>query len=170
MFLLISGLIAVTGFLWIVDRTHHTGVHDLEGKTIKLFIMLCVVLAYFIAIHKLIAGFQSPLIRTQSSPALDDDSDQFTHPAIIADFIKKRRKGRNNNKLFGNADDDESSRPINVASDGINYYVVLLESPYKTGQPRYVTRTTSKRIARLAESDNFSDADDEDSCSSITQV
>lgn len=178
-FLLISGLIAVTAFLWIVNRSHQTGVHDLEGKTIKLFVMLCVVIVYFVAIHKLIITFQSPLIRAHSSPTLqDDDSDHLTQPAIIADFIKNRGKSRQTNKFDKSS--DSFSRPFNVASDGINYYVVLLESPYKTGAKRgggesrivATTRKAVSRHARYSKSDNADaeDADDEGSCNSITEV
>lgn len=131
--------------------------------------MLCVVVAYFVAIHKLISTFQNPLIRAHSSPTLDDDSDQLTHPAMVADFIKKRRKGRNSSKVCKVSDDD-FSRPINVASDGINYYVVLLESPYKGGESRFTTTTAAKSSRFIGKSSADSDADDEGSCSSITEV
>lgn len=141
--------------------------------------MLCVVIVYFVAIHKLIITFQSPLIRAHSSPTLqDDDSDHLTQPAIIADFIKNRGKSRQTNKFDKSS--DSFSRPFNVASDGINYYVVLLESPYKTGAKRgggesrivATTRKAVSRHARYSKSDNADaeDADDEGSCNSITEV
>ncbi|CAL8093594.1 unnamed protein product [Orchesella dallaii] len=165
-FLLISGLIAVTGFLWVVDHSHQQGVHDLEGKSMKLFVMLCVIISYFIAIHKLISTIQNPTLRgTRFVPTIaadDDNSDQITHPTV-ADFIQKRRKGRKSNKL--NKSTNEISRPINVASDGVNYYVVLLESPYKSGESRFATSTKSRKMLYDAY-----DEEDSGSCSTITEV
>lgn len=136
--------------------------------------MLCVVIAYFVAIHKLILRIQNPMMHgAHSAHTLDDDSDQVTHPTIIADFIKSRHKGKTTSKLT--KDSTNISRPINVASDGINYYVVLLESPYKCGESRVTTATTTHTKLLSGDlSDNYDGDDEEDmdmgSSNSISDV
>jgi len=154
--LLIIGLVSLTIYLWVLDKKHQSSVRDLEGKTLKFSLVIIVLLLYSGGIQRLItqlnrpAGMSSMTVSTSITSSegfrtrgggssfnantrfIFDQSDHNnyeTHPMItlLTESFRKKTGGKEDKKAIMS-----TKREINVASNGVNYYQLLLEGNVQT--------------------------------------